>query len=64
MPDSSEADTAQQFVNQTILLQLEKNSARLDMLEQSSCKKSVDESKIKNRKFNKSKTTCTIHSKY
>ena len=42
-PDSTDADTAQQLVNQTILQQLEKISARLDTLEKSNCKKTVDQ---------------------
>ena len=45
--DSRETDTAQQLVNQTILQQLEKISARLDTLEKKNCKKTVDQSKIK-----------------
>ena len=41
--DSTETDTAQQLVNQTILQQLEKISARLDTLEKNNCKKTVDQ---------------------
>ena len=52
--DSTDTDTAQQLVNQTILQQLEKISARLDNLEKKNCKKTVDQSKIKNKKFQKS----------
>ena len=52
--DSTETDTSQQLVNQTILQQLKKISARLDNLEKKNCKKTVDQSKIKNRKFQKS----------
>ena len=54
--NNTQTDTAQQLVNQTILQQLEKISARLDTLEKSNCKKSVDRSKIKNRKVKQSIT--------
>ena len=47
IPDDSSNGT-QQMVKQTILDKLEKISARLDTLEQKSCKKSVQTSKIKN----------------
>ena len=52
--DSTETYTAQQLVNQTILQQLEKISARLDTLEKKNCKKTVDQSKIKNKNLQKS----------
>ena len=39
--DSTETDIAQQLVNQTILQQLKKISARLDTLEKNNCKKTV-----------------------
>ena len=50
IPDEKNTGSTQEIVNQTILSQLEKNSSRLDTLERKSCKKSVDESKIKNKK--------------
>ena len=43
--DSRETDTAQQLVNQTILQQLEKISARLDTLEKKNCKKRLTSQK-------------------
>ena len=51
VPDGKNSNSTQQRVNQTILDQLEKISSRLDMLEKKSCKKSVQESKIKNQKL-------------
>ena len=55
VPDDKNTSSTQQVVNQTILEKLEKISARLDTLEQKSCKKSVQASKIKNKTFKKSK---------
>ena len=49
--DEKNTGSTQEIVNQTILSQLEKISSRLDTLERKSCKKSVDESKIKNKKL-------------
>ena len=49
VPDDKNASSTQQMVNQTILENLEKISARLDTLEQKNCKKSVQASKIKNK---------------
>ena len=52
--DSTETNTAQQLVNQIILQQPEKISARLDTLKKKNCKKTVDQSKIKNKNLQKS----------
>ena len=61
--DSRESDTAQQLVNQTILQQLEKISARLDTLEKKNCKKTVDQSKIKNKNLQKSHSSSVASTK-
>ena len=53
VPDDTSSNGTQQMVNQTILAKLEKSNARLDTVEQKSCKKSVQTSKIKNKAFKK-----------
>ena len=58
VPDDTSSNGTQQMVNQTILAKLEKSNARLDTVEQKSCKKSVQTSKIKNKAFKKIKTRC------
>ena len=55
VPDDRSSNGTQQMVNQTILDKLETISVRLDTLEQKSCKKSVQTSKIKNKALKKSK---------
>ena len=51
IPDEKNTSSTQEILNQTILTQLEKNSSRLYTLERKSCKTSVDESRIKNKKL-------------
>ena len=60
VPDDRSSNSTQQMVSQTMFDKLEKISARSDTLEQKSCKKSVQTSKIKNKAFKKSKQNVEV----
>ena len=53
--DTTETDTAQQLSQSGNFAIARKISTRLDTLEKNNCKKTVDQSKVKHKKFEKKK---------